>query len=135
LNYSFHKSQRLCSRKEKNRLFKEGRKIFVHPLLVHWLPGVASSGQPAYSVPRVMFLVAKKNFPRAVDRNCIRRRMREAWRLNAGEQLLATADGVQSAMFSVHYVAGVPISFVKIQSVLCEVLQRLPRKAGHNMAE
>ena len=95
----------------------------------------ASSSNPSFSDPQVMFLVAKKKFPRAVDRNGIRRKLREAWRLNAAQQLAESSDALRSAVFLVQYVAGVPLTFVEIQSVLCDTLQRLPRKAAHNDSE
>lgn len=42
-------------------------------------------GKPESAVNQVLFTVSKRNFKRAVDRNKIKRRMREAFRLNKSQ--------------------------------------------------
>ncbi len=42
-------------------------------------------GKPDSTVNQVLFTVSKRNFKRAVDRNKIKRRMREAFRLNKSQ--------------------------------------------------
>jgi ribonuclease P protein component len=74
--YTFTKNERLSSRKSIAALFDDGNSFFSFPFTVIWrfcdpIPG--SNIQVAISVP-------KKTFRRAVDRNHIKRIVREAWR-------------------------------------------------------
>lgn len=80
--FGFPKSERLKSRKEIGTLFKSGSSIGVYPLRAVWKVGqdIEKMGalQVAVSVP-------KKKFRRAVDRNRLRRQVRESYRLRRGQ--------------------------------------------------
>ena len=72
------KAERLRSRKLISLLFNEGSSIVATPILMQWLLAENSDGSPlqfGVSVP-------KKKFKRAVDRNRLKRQMREAVRKN-----------------------------------------------------
>ena len=70
------KNERLKSRKQIDLLFTEGKKFSVSTFRVFYLFN-ASSGQPL----QFAVGVSNKNFKKAVDRNKIKRRIREAYRL------------------------------------------------------
>ncbi len=134
MGHTFPKSQRLSSRIQKDKLLKDGKKIFSHPILLRWLPRSSTTSLvPNQLPPQVMMMVAKKKFPRAVDRNSIRRKLREAWRQHAGECLLGTSDFVHLPVFLVHYVATDSLSYVEIRTALCDALQKLPRQELQNL--
>lgn len=105
---------------------------------VSWVGGVSPGGVSPVPSPlpsQVMILVAKKKFPRAVDRNSIRRKVREAWRLHAADCLMDTAFFVQPAVFLLHYVATVPLSYEEIRTALCQALHKLPRQSEQTQVE
>jgi ribonuclease P protein component len=75
---TFHKSERLCSRKLITALFSEGN-VFYSPLFkIVWLENRGPLPYPA----QVAFSVSKKGFRNAVTRNLLKRRTREAYRKN-----------------------------------------------------
>jgi ribonuclease P protein component len=78
VNFSFQKDERLCSKKIIDKLFVEGKTVFVFPLKIVYL----ETKLPSHSPVQTAFTVSKKSFKRAVQRNLIKRRMREAYRLN-----------------------------------------------------
>jgi ribonuclease P protein component len=60
-------------------LFAEGRSRASFPVVVRWLP--ATDREPgAWPPVRVAFAVPKRRWRRAVDRNRIKRLLRENWR-------------------------------------------------------
>src|SRR5450631_2205140 len=77
--YSLARSERLKSRKQIDSLFESGKKIMVFPirLIYHHVSGGSEI--------KAGFTVSSKNFPRAVDRNRIKRLCRESYRLQKRE--------------------------------------------------
>lgn len=74
--FSFPKSERLYKKKDIQELFDKGSSFYLYPFRVF------VQKQTEQDINQVMFSVSKKNFKKAVDRNLIKRRMREAYRLN-----------------------------------------------------
>jgi ribonuclease P protein component len=77
-SFTLHKQERLCSQKTIEELFASGESFLAYPLKVVYLPINNSQPYPAQAA----FTVSKRNFKRAVKRNLLKRRMREAYRLN-----------------------------------------------------
>jgi ribonuclease P protein component len=78
--YTFTKEEKLKSRKAIEQLFKEGKSFSGFPFRVLW-----KFGEKAEVPLQTGFAVSSKNFKRAVDRNRIKRLMREAYRLQKNE--------------------------------------------------
>ena len=76
--FTFQKEERLCSQKLIGDLFTSGESFLAYPLKVVFLK---TEIKQAYQV-QAAFTVSKRNFKRAVKRNLLKRRMREAYRLN-----------------------------------------------------
>ncbi|GAA4318846.1 hypothetical protein GCM10023149_17150 [Mucilaginibacter gynuensis] len=81
--YTFKKEERLCNKGLIDSLFHSGSSFLCYPYKASWRL-VDNAGQ--YPV-QVMFSVAKKRYKHAVDRNTIKRRSREAYRLNKQQHL------------------------------------------------
>jgi ribonuclease P protein component len=76
--YTFRKEERLCNKRLLEELFHKGSSFLCYPYRVSWRLADAAQAVPV----QVVFPVPKKRYKHAVDRNLIRRRMREAYRLH-----------------------------------------------------
>ena len=75
--FQFNKSQKLCCKKSISRLFESGRYIEAHPLKVVWsLDQEKDSGRL-----KSVIIVPKKKIKLAADRNLIKRRIKEGYRI------------------------------------------------------
>lgn len=121
--FGFCRSERLKSRKMIDDLFRTGKSFAMPPLRVSY------KIVPTDSIPPVQagVTVSKRHFKRAVDRNRIKRLMREAYRLekNALHQPLANS-GKRLLVFFI-YTDNVIQSFESVRTVMQQSLQRLEK--------
>ena len=78
MSKSFPNTEKLKSQKLIERLFLEGNSISVYPLRLVYLKEPSENG----ATLKTGVSVSKRNFKKAVDRNHIKRLLREAYRLN-----------------------------------------------------
>lgn len=76
--FSLPKSHIIRNKTEIDALLERGAVLFKYPIKAYYL-----SHEGEFS--RMMVSVPKRNFKRAVQRNLLKRRIREAWRLNRAE--------------------------------------------------
>ena len=76
---SFHKEERLKSRKVISHLFKEGKSIKSYPLRVIWTEINPRKGEFSIQFTQT---VPRRSFIKANQRNLLRRSIREAYRIN-----------------------------------------------------
>jgi ribonuclease P protein component len=82
--------QRLKSDKAIEKLFANGKSVFIHPIkLVYLQPAHLGELSPVISVG---VSVSKRNFKRAIDRNRIKRLLRESIRLQEDNVPVAHLD-------------------------------------------
>ena len=83
-NKSFPSSERLKSKKLIGKIFREGRPLYKYPIRALCTTEELDNGGGEI---KVAFAVPKKKIPKAVSRNKLRRRMKEAYRVNRKEIL------------------------------------------------
>jgi ribonuclease P protein component len=92
-SFNLNKKERLNSEKLIEQLFRLGKSKSYGCLRI-----VFKSSDEASSIPvQVMFSAPKKNFKKATDRNLLKRRMKEAYRLNKFE-LINNLNGSQKSI-------------------------------------
>ena len=112
MTYSFPKEQRLRQREVIADLSGKGSPLFKFPIKGYYMPGGASISRYAVSVP-------KKSFKRAVKRNLLKRRMREAIRLNQAECLQGFCGD-----YLLVYIAKDICEYSVIESAVREILSK-----------
>jgi ribonuclease P protein component len=79
MNQHFGKKYKLCSKKIIDKLFREGNSIYHHPFTIIY----TFEKLPIENVLfQIVISVSKKKFKKAVDRNNIKRLIRESFRKN-----------------------------------------------------
>jgi ribonuclease P protein component len=78
LDSSYSKTEKLKSKKLITELFEKGKSLTVYPLKLVFLETHFDDG----ALLKTGVSASKRNFKNAVDRNRIKRLMREAYRLN-----------------------------------------------------
>lgn len=81
MKFTFKKKEKLKSQKLIEKLFDEGKSVTVFPLRMLYLKTAQDDG----STIKTGVSVSKRNFKKAVQRNRIKRLLREAYRLNKPE--------------------------------------------------
>jgi ribonuclease P protein component len=115
--YALAKSERLSSLTAVRRLFKDGASGFVYPFRYMYITDESTT--PSVEV---LFSVPKRYHKRANKRNTLRRRMKEAYRLNkASLTESATQRGVDMDIALV-YSAKEVLPYKTIENAICKIL-------------
>ena len=127
MRQTFTKSERLCSKKILGELFTKGSTavgtFYLFPFRLLYLNEPETT---AGALPAIVITVPKRQFKRAVDRNLIRRRVREAYRLN--KPLLFPPEGRTRPLpshLALLYTAKQIISFEEIEKGMKLALRKL----------
>ena len=121
---SFRKNERLCSKKIIDKLFVQGKSVFVFPVKIGYLETELPSEYPVQAA----FSVGKRNFKRAVQRNLIKRRMREAYRLNKSKFYEEIGEK-QVAVFFIFTGKTIP-EYTQIETAIKKGMKKLLSEMG-----
>jgi ribonuclease P protein component len=124
--FSYNKFEKLKSRKQIELLFAKGKSISSFPVKVFYLPVEHTPVHPV----QVGVGVSARNFKKAVDRNTIKRRMREAYRLHKlplHEHLMAEQKSV--AVFILWIDKQLPTA-AALQDLMPTVIEKLIKQLG-----
>ena len=119
--YTFPKEEHLCRKKLIEELFsKQGSSFGVYPLRIVWIPAPAPTTTP----PQVLISVSKRTFKRAVDRNRLKRLIREAYRLNK-YRLTEQPNGHSIALLGIIFTGKEKSPLTLVEKKLISAFHRL----------
>ena len=121
MKLTFDKNAKLKSKKAIESLFSEGQSYVSHPIRIVFTAEAAEQYEMKVGVS-----VAKKRFKHAVDRNLLKRRIREAYRLN--QHLVDLPEHSVDALFI--YTSSKIKDFEVINQSMKEILQKLHTKVN-----
>jgi len=120
--YTFTKEERLCNKRLIDQLFHNGSSFLCYPFKVSWLTATDPQPFPA----QVLFAVSKKRYKRAVDRNLLKRRIREAYRLHKEEYLYSLCNEKDKrVIFSIGYIGKEIAPYDLIEKKMLKLLTQL----------
>jgi len=129
--HSFKRDERLKSRKVIGKLFAGGHSFGQYPLRLVWIEEEHKKG--GHTI-QCTVSVAKKKFPKAVDRNRIRRQIKEAYRLNKHWVYEAMNEQEPPYAFMILYVAKEALSYEEIETAMKRMLKRFLKKRNFSEA-
>ena len=117
---SLHKKERLKSRKHIDMLFSDGESAYKYPIKCVYLR------EQDIDVPvKAAFTVPKRVFKRAVDRNLLKRRLRESYRTNKHLIPLKKSDQGKGIILMLIYVSKDIENSTVIEKSMIQLFQQL----------
>lgn len=122
--FAFPKQEKLTGETTIDELFLKGRSMLVYPIRIVWV------GTPAKASPslRVLMSVPKKKLKHAVDRNRVKRLMREAFRLHKSELSALVNFLCLDVQIAFVWVPNELLDFAKVERKMVDVLQKLQKQ-------
>lgn len=117
------KKEKLCSHNKIELLFAEGQSFAQYPLRIVYRIHEKNSPE---ELPQFFVSIPKRKFKKAVKRVWLRRRVREAYRLN--KELLPAMEN-KSIDMAFLYIANEAFDYHRIEHSMIEILNKL----AHNI--
>jgi len=120
--FTLGKNERLKRRKVIEQLFREGKSVPGNPVRAHYL-----FGSPLSNNLQAGFSASARQFKKAVDRNRIKRLMREAYRLQKNELHEKLVEKkLQLAVFFIYTGKEIPV-YKTVDEKITVLLNKLIR--------
>jgi len=123
----FPKSERLSNQKIIENLFSNGTRLLVHPFLVHYILSEDHRGGAD-----ILIVIPKRFLKQAVDRNRVKRLLRETYRLQKDNFLSKINLTDERLHFSVSLIAKTIPTFdttnVCMQNILLIITKKIHSK-------
>lgn len=123
VNFKLYKSERLCSKNEIEQLYAQGKSLIAYPLRAVYLAVPASEGSHPVAA-RILISIPKKRIRHAVGRVLLRRRTREAYRLNR-DLLAAVPQQDTTLLIGFNWVANDVRDYATIERSMQELLSKI----------
>ncbi len=120
--YELPKAERLCSRKQIAGLMEKGSVLFHFPFKIFF---ILQSAIPKETYCQIAVNVPKRNFKRAVKRNLLKRRIREAFRQNKSGFYTTLQQKNKQVVIFFHYVSPEILSYEHIETNMQNALAKL----------
>lgn len=121
--HTFRKAERLNGRKAIEQLVASGKNIIISPFKLMWLPITLPTDFPA----QIAFSVPKRNFKKAVDRNRMKRLMRESYRKNKSDIYTLLLDKKIQCALLLHYSGKTQLTFQEADEKIIQILNRFAK--------
>ena len=120
--FTFHKSEKLCSKKIIEKLFQKGNRGYTEfPFRFSWLDIQLDSPSPI----QVLITVSKRTFPKANHRNQIKRQLRELYRLNKHKLYSELSSSDPQFALMISYIAKEKMLHKELSEIFQHTLLRL----------
>jgi ribonuclease P protein component len=125
----FRKDEKLCSKKVIEEIFTVGHSFVVNSFKIILLQKSIQSNYPA----KVLIVVSKKHFKNAVTRNLIKRKIREAYRLNKESLYQILKKNKLKIVLSISFNGREQIKFEEIEIAMKKIINRIEEKIKQNI--
>ncbi len=119
VSHTFRKEEKLCSQKIMGDLFLSGDSFLCYPLKIVWK---IYETLPFESPAQVAFSVPKRLFKHAVDRNRIKRLLRESYRLQKSLLYDTLNQTNKRIALSLVYIGKEELPYAKIYPAVSKVI-------------
>ena len=121
MRQTFKKEERLTNKKLFEHLFNAGKSFVISPFRFVWIESKLNSSFPV----QLGISVPKKKFSKAVDRNKLKRRIRESYRKNKHPLYEALNKKNQSLALLIIYIHKEELAYADIEKKMVLSLQKV----------
>ena len=120
MRFLFRKKEKLTAEKDIDLLFKSGKSSFIYPVKVIFITNTIQQSEC-----KVLMTAPKRYLKKAVDRNLVKRRLREAYRLNSIDLKNTLVEKNVSATIAFIYVSSKIINFNDLEAIVIKQIAKI----------